>query len=62
MPTFSGTRALMDAAGRSASDIAGRADALDWNRRLWSARFSELDRIVEELKLRENDHGQDSGR
>jgi flagellar protein FlaF len=30
------TRALMAAAELDPSDIAGRMDALDWNRRLWS--------------------------
>lgn len=30
------TRALMSAAELPAEDIAGRMDALDWNRRLWS--------------------------
>lgn len=30
------TRALMDAAKLDPSDFAGRMDALDWNRRLWS--------------------------
>jgi DNA-binding transcriptional ArsR family regulator len=45
-----------------ASALADEAGWIEEYRRLWSARFSELDRIVEELKLRENDHGQDSGR
>jgi flagellar protein FlaF len=31
------TRALMHAATLDASEIAARIDALDWNRRLWSA-------------------------
>jgi flagellar biosynthesis activator protein FlaF len=31
------TRALMHAATVSATDLATRIDALDWNRRLWSA-------------------------
>ncbi len=31
------TRALMEAAQRDPSDLRGRIDALDWNRRLWSA-------------------------
>jgi flagellar protein FlaF len=31
------TKALMEAARLDASDVAGRMDALDWNRRLWSA-------------------------
>jgi flagellar protein FlaF len=31
------TRALMDAAKADASDFKTRIDALDWNRRLWSA-------------------------
>lgn len=31
------TRALMDAAQTDPSDFASRIDALDWNRRLWSA-------------------------
>ena len=30
------TRALMHAATLDKSDVAGRMDALDWNRRLWS--------------------------
>lgn len=30
------TRALISAAELDASDIAGRMDALDWNRRLWT--------------------------
>jgi flagellar protein FlaF len=30
------TRALMDAAKLDRSEVARRADALDWNRRLWS--------------------------
>lgn len=31
------TRALMEAAQTDASDLKGRMDALDWNRRLWAA-------------------------
>lgn len=31
------TRALMHASTLDKSDFAGRMDALDWNRRLWSA-------------------------
>jgi flagellar protein FlaF len=31
------TRALMVAAKTSADDLATRIDALDWNRRMWSA-------------------------
>ena len=31
------TRALMEAAKLDPKDVAGRIDALDWNRRLWSA-------------------------
>jgi len=31
------TRALMDAARLDAKDFTGRIDALDWNRRVWSA-------------------------
>ena len=30
------TRALMHASTLDKSDVAGRMDALDWNRRLWS--------------------------
>lgn len=30
------TRALMDAAALDRSELGKRADALDWNRRLWS--------------------------
>ena len=35
------TRALMEAAALPADDIKGRMDALDWNRRLWSALASD---------------------
>jgi flagellar biosynthesis activator protein FlaF len=31
------TRALIDAAALDPKDFAGRIDALDWNRRVWSA-------------------------
>ena len=31
------TRALMEAAKRDPDDLSGRIDALDWNRRMWSA-------------------------
>jgi flagellar protein FlaF len=31
------TRALMDAAQLDPKDFAGRIDALDWNRRVWTA-------------------------
>jgi len=31
------TRALMEAAKRDPEDLRGRIDALDWNRRMWSA-------------------------
>ncbi len=31
------TRALMDAAKLDRTEVAKRVDALDWNRRLWSA-------------------------
>lgn len=31
------TRALIEADRLDSSDMAGRMDALDWNRRLWSA-------------------------
>ena len=31
------TRALLDAAALDPRDFAGRIDALDWNRRVWSA-------------------------
>ena len=31
------TRALMDAAKLDPKDFGGRIDALDWNRRVWSA-------------------------
>ena len=31
------TRALMDAAQLDQSEVGKRADALDWNRRMWSA-------------------------
>jgi len=35
------TRALMDAEALPAEDYTGRMDALDWNRRLWSALASD---------------------
>lgn len=35
------TRALMHAASLDATDTSGRMDALDWNRRLWSALASD---------------------
>jgi flagellar protein FlaF len=35
------TRALMEAAKADPSEIGRRADALDWNRRLWSALGTE---------------------
>lgn len=35
------TRALIQAAELPADDIKGRIDALDWNRRLWSALASD---------------------
>lgn len=35
------TRALMAAAALDVTDIAGRMDALDWNRRLWSVLASD---------------------
>lgn len=35
------TRALLQAADRPADDMLGRMDALDWNRRLWSALASD---------------------
>lgn len=35
------TRALMDAEALPADDFVGRMDALDWNRRLWSALASD---------------------
>ncbi|RAK68527.1 flagellar biosynthesis regulator FlaF [Phenylobacterium kunshanense] len=35
------TRALMEAQKLDANDIGGRADALDWNRRVWSTLASE---------------------
>lgn len=35
------TRALMEAAALPPDDIKGRMDALDWNRRLWSALASD---------------------
>ena len=31
------TRALMEAAKLAPDDLSGRMDALDWNRRMWSA-------------------------
>ncbi len=35
------TRALMDAAKEDVSNLSARMDALDWNRRLWSALGSD---------------------
>ncbi|HKP79295.1 MAG TPA: flagellar biosynthesis regulator FlaF [Phenylobacterium sp.] len=35
------TRALMDAAALDRSEVSRRADALDWNRRLWSTLGSD---------------------
>jgi flagellar biosynthesis activator protein FlaF len=35
------TRALIEAQSLPEDDIAGRMDALDWNRRLWSALASD---------------------
>lgn len=35
------TRALMEAAALDISEVARRADALDWNRRLWSVLGAE---------------------
>ena len=35
------TRALMAAAQLDPTDVRGRVDALDWNRRLWSALGSD---------------------
>lgn len=38
------TRALIEAAEKPTDDIAGRADALDWNRRLWTTLASDCAR------------------
>ena len=38
------TRALMDAAKMDPDDVGGRADALDWNRRMWSTLASDCAR------------------
>jgi len=35
------TRALMDAAKEDVTNLSARMDALDWNRRLWSALGSD---------------------
>ncbi len=35
------TRALLQAADKPPEDVNGRMDALDWNRRLWSALASD---------------------
>lgn len=35
------TRALMEAEAMPVENVAGRMDALDWNRRLWSALASD---------------------
>ena len=37
------TRALMEAAKLDQSDLTGRMDALDWNRRLWSTLALDCD-------------------
>ncbi|MEW5686321.1 MAG: flagellar biosynthesis regulator FlaF [Pseudomonadota bacterium] len=38
------TRALMEAAKLDPNDIGGRADALDWNRRVWAALAADCGR------------------
>ena len=40
------TRALMEASQAPEDDIATRIDALDWNRRLWSALATDWRRAV----------------
>lgn len=45
------TRALIDAADTPATDVATRIDALDWNRRLWSALASDC--VSDENRLTE---------
>lgn len=48
------TRALMAAAELDVTDIAGRMDALDWNRRLWSVLAADCgspgNQLPEELR------------
>jgi DNA-binding transcriptional ArsR family regulator len=37
--------------------LAEEAAWIEWYRQLWAARFDELDKVVEELKPKENAHG-----
>ena len=43
------TRALIEAAQKPTDDLAGRMQALDWNRRLWSALASDCARDDNQL-------------
>lgn len=45
------TRALMSAADIPAEDIRGRMDALDWNRRLWTALANDCSRTDNALPV-----------
>ena len=45
-----------------ASGLGDEAAWIEGWRRLWAARFNELDRILENLKLEENENGQDGTR
>lgn len=45
------TRALMEAAEMDPSDIAGRMDALDWNRRLWSVLANDCSSPTNQLPI-----------
>lgn len=45
------TRALMQAADLPDTDIKGRIEALDWNRRLWSALASDCSDPANQLPI-----------
>lgn len=45
------TRALMTAAALDVTDIAGRMDALDWNRRLWSVLATDCSNPANQLPM-----------
>lgn len=43
------TRALMEASKLPADDFAGRMDALDWNRRVWSTLAADCAQVDNQL-------------
>ena len=45
------TRALMDASRAPADDIATRIDALDWNRKVWSALATDCSQPENQLPM-----------